>query len=100
MSMTRQIPNPPNDPILLATLINRQSIRLTVVTANTGVRLAHDRGTLDSPPPFIGSSGLLVTDADRQIQEEWQGELWALGHPGNLIQATLEVDIGTYAVNP
>jgi hypothetical protein len=54
---------------------------------------------LESPPPFAGISGLLVADTDREVQQQWQGELWALGDANNMIPVILEVDIGNYSTN-
>ena len=93
------VQNPPNAPRLIANLSDSTTIRLTVLSPATAVRLAHDRCTLESPPPFAGISGLLVTDTDREVQQQWQGELWALGDANNATNVILEVDLGHYPTN-
>jgi len=90
MSATFSIPNPPNAPIKLGTFAG--SVRMTVLTAGTGVRIAKDRTTLETPPPFAGISGMLILDTDRQIQEGWNGEMWALGTPSNMVTPFMELD--------
>lgn len=101
MSATHLIPNPPDPAVKLATLYSRQTIRISVLTAGCGVRLAHDRMTLDMPPPLGGvGAGLLITDVDRQVQEDWFGDLWMLGDPANAVRPTVEVDTGDAPLNP
>ena len=69
-------------------------MRLSVLTPTSAIRLAHDRSSLESPPPFVGTSGMVITDVDRQNPIYWQGELWAIGDATNAGLTALEVDTG------
>jgi len=94
MSAAYTIGKPPESAVRIAIFSVEKHVRLTVLTPASTVRLAHDRGSLESPPPYVGTSGMIITDTDRQNYITWQGEMWALGDATNAGNVAMEVDTG------
>jgi len=86
---------------------NGRTIRVTVLTANAVIYFAHDPTSLNTPPPLVGVAGQKITETGGQVQEIWEGELWAISYIEPTVNAfpiMVDVDIldsnAAYPLNP
>jgi hypothetical protein len=79
-------------------------IRITVITEGGIIALANDPTSLNTPPTFSGIGGQIITQAGGQVQEVWEGELWAIGVAFKQLDPPavlfVDFDIGSYPLNP
>lgn len=96
--MTIQVPLYPSEAMQVISNKGTRKLHLCVLSpANALVAIAHDRKTLESPPPAVliaqGVGGLPIPISSGIVEIEWVGELWMLGPAANTAATFVEIDV-------